>query len=65
MTQQSWDNHKQHLDDHITWPATKTEIMAACNGTDVEPEVLEEIKTTLPDDDTKYTQQEFKQMLVV
>lgn len=45
MTQAQWDAHDEHFKSHVTkWPATKEEIIAACNGMDVEPAVLEEVK---------------------
>lgn len=49
MTQQQWDKHAEHLRDHITWPASKQQILEACNGEDVEKEVLEDVETNLPD----------------
>ena len=60
-----WDKHQQHIDEHITWPATKQEIVDACQGMDVEPEVLASIKSTLPDGDKKYTKEEFKSLTVI
>lgn len=64
MTMKQWNDHKTHLDEHITWPATKQEIVEACQGSDVEPEVMEDLKTKLSDGDKKYTQEEAKRMLV-
>ncbi|KKS95868.1 MAG: hypothetical protein UV73_C0013G0013 [Candidatus Gottesmanbacteria bacterium GW2011_GWA2_43_14] len=65
MTVQQWNDHKQHMDEHITWPANKEEIVAACKGMDVEKEVLEEVKTKLSDGNRKYTKEEIKSMLVM
>ena len=64
MTQQQWDTHRGHMDDHINWPATKQEIVDACKGQDVEPEVLQELKTMLPDGAKKYTKAELHNLLV-
>jgi hypothetical protein len=64
MTTQQWEAHRKHMDEHIKWPATKQEIVEACQGSDVEPSVLDEIKTKLKDDGKQYTQQEVKSMLV-
>jgi hypothetical protein len=63
MTQTQWDKHKEHLDEHISWPATKAQIVAACEGVDVEPSVLSEMKTKLQDG-KQYTQNDVKKMLV-
>lgn len=60
-----WNDHKQHMDEHITWPATKKEIVAACQGIDVEQEVMSEIKTKLTEDDKKYTKSEVMNLLVM
>jgi len=49
MTKAQWDKHTDHLNNHITWPATKEQVVAACNGEDVEPAVLEDVKQNLPD----------------
>lgn len=65
MNMQQWDKHQQHVDEHITWPATKQEIVDACQGSDVEAEVLAEIKTKLPEGDKKYSKQEFKNIVVM
>lgn len=65
MTQMQWDKHQEHLDQHIKWPATKKEIVAACDGAHLDEDVLDEIQTTLPDDDTVYTEQQLKEMLVM
>jgi hypothetical protein len=64
MTQAQWDQHMEHFDEHITWPATKQEILEACAGTDVEPQVLSEIKSKLMDGDRRYTEAEFQNLLV-
>lgn len=64
MTQQQWDAHRGHMDDHITWPATKQEIVDACKGEDVEPEVLNELKSAIPDGPKKYTKAELHNLLV-
>ena len=47
---------------HITWPATKAQIVEACNGEDVEPEILAEVKS-LPDRTYK-SAEEVKKILV-
>ena len=44
MTQQQWNQHIDHLRDHISWPANKAQIMAACMGEDVEKSVMSELK---------------------
>ncbi len=44
MTQQQWDKHIDHLRGHVDWPANKEEIVAACNGEDVEASVMTELK---------------------
>ena len=62
---QQWTKHEGHMNDHITWPATKQEIIDACQGSDVDPEVLAEVKSTLPDGDKKYTKEEVKSLLVM
>lgn len=64
MTIQQWDEHKQHMDEHIAWPATKQEILDACQGMDVKPEVLEEVKMKLTNSGKKYTEEEVKKILV-
>ncbi len=64
MTTQQWDKHQQHVDDHIKWSASKQEIIDACQGMDVEPEVLEELKTKLSDGGKRYTKEELKSILV-
>jgi hypothetical protein len=64
MTTQQWNQHQQHMDEHISWPATKDAIIKACEGSDVEPNVLEEIKTKLSDGNRTYTEAEVKQILV-
>lgn len=64
MTQQQWDKHQEHLDNHIVWPATKEEIVAACAGEDVDAEVLDEIKTEMPGGDRKYSKEEFRELMV-
>ena len=43
MTQQQWDKHSEHMGSHITWPATKQQIIEACAGEDVEKEVMDEL----------------------
>jgi hypothetical protein len=65
MTQTQWDKHQEHLDSHISWPATKEEIVAACGGQDVDAEVLEDIKMEMPDGDRKYSKQEMHDLMVV
>ena len=63
MTQAQWDKHTEHLNSHITWPATKEQIVAACNGEDVEPEVLEDVKANLADG-TYESAEDVKKILV-
>lgn len=63
MTQQQWDAHASHMKEHVAWPATKTQIVAACNGEDVEPAVLEDVKTNLPEG-TYSTMEEVHNILV-
>ncbi|MBI4058013.1 DUF2795 domain-containing protein [Candidatus Microgenomates bacterium] len=48
MTIQQWEKHTEHLKEHIAWPATKEQILEACKGEDVEPEVLKDIEENLP-----------------
>lgn len=64
MTMQQWDKHQQHMDEHITWPATKQEILEACQGTDVEAGILDEVRAKLSDSGKKYTEAEAKNILV-
>lgn len=47
MSLQQWDKHADHMMDHIKWPATKKEIIAACQGEDVEDDVMEDLKMNL------------------
>ncbi|MBI3282632.1 hypothetical protein HYZ70_00975 [Candidatus Curtissbacteria bacterium] len=63
MTNQQWEDHKVHLTEHFPWPATGKAIKEACNGEDVTPEVLKEVKEML-DDEKKYTLDEVKKILV-
>lgn len=49
MTQQQWDSHAGHMNEHVTWPATRKQILEACNGEDVEKEVLLDVAINLPD----------------
>lgn len=64
MNMQQWNKHQKHMDEHIKWPATKKEILDACQGMDVEPEILEEMKMKLPDGDKKYTKEDFMNMMM-
>ena len=64
MTLQQWNAHSDHMNEHISWPATKQQIYDACKGEDVEPTILEEIKTKLSDGNKKYTLEEAKRILV-
>jgi hypothetical protein len=48
MTTQQWQDHEDHMMEHISWPASKKQIVDACKGEDVEPDVLKEIKA-IPD----------------
>lgn len=36
MTMQQWMDHKDHMDMHIAWPATRGQIVEACKGEDVD-----------------------------
>lgn len=66
ITLKQWNDHQEHMDEHIAWPANKKQILAACAGTDVDKAVLAEIERTLPDDDKQtYTKEQFKNMLVM
>ncbi|HEY4695098.1 MAG TPA: DUF2795 domain-containing protein [Candidatus Nanoarchaeia archaeon] len=47
MTEGQWNEHSDHMEGHITWPATKEAIVAACNGEDVPAEVLDDVKNNL------------------
>ncbi len=64
MTLVQWNAHQQHMDEHITWPATKDSILKACAGSDVDRSVLEEIKTKLMDGNTSYSKQDFKNIML-
>lgn len=65
MTQQQWDEHKEHMEEHIAWPAKKEDILAACaGGGHVTDEVMSEIKSKLSEG-KDYTMMEFKQMMGV
>lgn len=64
MTLQQWNDHDDHMGQHINWPATKQQIYDACKGEDVDPSVLEEVNTKLSNGDRKYTLEEAKQILV-
>ncbi len=64
MTTQQWEDNQEHLDDHIMWPATKEEILAACNGKDMDESLLEEMKEKLPDGNKKLTKEEVQAVLV-
>jgi len=48
MTQQQWNAHIDHMRGHITWPASKQQIVGACKGEDVEANVLIDLKANLP-----------------
>jgi hypothetical protein len=48
MNIKQWQKHEEHMNDHISWPAGKQQVIDACNGEDVEPEVMAEIKA-IPD----------------
>lgn len=48
ITMKQWEDHEKHMMDHVKWPATKKEIVDACSGEDVEPDVLDEVKA-IPD----------------
>ncbi len=63
MTQQQWDKHAGHMNEHITWPANKQQILEACNGEDVDKEVLEDVEMNLPDG-TYENEEEVKGILV-
>lgn len=65
MTTQQWNEHRQHIDEHISWPANKKEILDACEGMDVKPEVLDELKMKLTNSGKKYTKAELKKLLVM
>ena len=63
MTQQQWDKHTDHMNDHISWPASKKQILEACNGEDVEKEVILDIAINLPEG-TYQNLDEVKKILV-
>lgn len=63
MDTQKWNKYK-HFEEHITWPATKQEIINACEGEHYDKDTLKEIKMALPDGDKKYTKEEFKKMMM-
>jgi hypothetical protein len=48
ITMKQWGEHDDHMINHISWPASKKDIVEACNGEDVEPDVMKEIKA-IPD----------------
>ncbi|MDP2637669.1 MAG: DUF2795 domain-containing protein [Candidatus Levybacteria bacterium] len=62
MTQQQWDQHIDHLQNHVDWPANKTQVIAACSGEDVEASVMDELRS-LPDK-TYQNEGEIKKALV-
>ena len=63
MTQQQWDKHADHMSDHVSWPANKKQILEACNGEDVEKEVILDIAINLPEG-TYQKLDEIKKILV-
>lgn len=65
MNMQQWNMHETHMKEHIKWPATKEEIIAACKGEDVEADVLNELRTKLTDSGKKYTESELKKLIVM
>ncbi|MDP2692501.1 MAG: DUF2795 domain-containing protein [bacterium] len=62
MTQQQWDQHIDHLQNHVDWPASKSQIIAACSGEDVEASVMDELNN-LPSK-TYQNETEVKKILV-
>lgn len=52
ITKQQWDKHEEHMNDHITWPASKAQIIEACEGEDVEAEVMKALEG-IPDREYK------------
>jgi len=63
MSLQQWNDHSGHLKGHIMWPASKKDIIEACKGEDVEPEVLNDLRKNLPEG--KYdSPEEVKKILV-
>lgn len=62
MTQQQWDKHAAHFNEHITWPATKQQIIEACQGQDVDEEVMNELKN-LPEKEYE-NEAELKDLLI-
>lgn len=62
MTQQQWGQHIDHLRSHVSWPANKAQILEACNGVDVEENVMKELKD-LPNK-TYQSEGEIKKALV-
>ena len=62
MTQHQWDKHNEHMGTHITWPASKQQIIEACAGEDVEKEVMDELQTLA--DRTYGSEGELKGLLV-
>jgi len=65
MTQVQWDKHMTHYKDHIKWPASKEDIVKACSGEDVEPEVLQDIKNNLPEGKIFQNPDEVKNFVVM
>lgn len=63
MTQQQWDKHADHMSEHITWPASRKQILEACGAEDVEKDVLLDIAINLPDG-TYENLEEVKKILV-
>ena len=63
MTNDQWDEVAEHMNEHITWPATKQQIIEACNGDDTPQEVQADIKANLADR-TYNTADEVKMALV-
>lgn len=48
MTQQQWDEAAGHMQGHITFPATRDQVVAACNNmSDVSAEVKADVEANL------------------
>ena len=64
MTEDQWQANKDHLEGHITWPATKEQIIAACNdSSDIPADVKTDVQSNLPDG-TYNSPEEVKSALV-
>ena len=64
MTLQQWNDHINHFRADITWPADKETIVKACDGKDLAPGILDDIKANLTDGKIYQNEEEVKEILV-